>query len=106
MTFALLDILGWLQTIVCILRNIALAVLAGGAALVNLVIKGLGAFIALVLLLLPGLPAPPQPPDSDLLAAVNWVFPVGAFLAAGAAFIAMYAAFIVIRIAVRWVKAI
>jgi len=103
---ALLDILGWLETIVCILRNIALAFLAGGAALVNLVIKGLGLFMTAILLLLPDLPAPLAPPDNELLQAVNWIFPIGAFLAAGAGLVVMYVAFIAIRIAARWVKAI
>src|SRR4051812_12764538 len=104
-----MDLLGigaLLESILCVLKNFAYLFLSAGCILINLVIKAFGLFAAALILLLPDMPAPLQAPDNDILGALNWLFPVSAFLAIFLTFLICYAIFLAIRVALRWVKQI
>lgn len=73
---------------------------------INLLIVAVGALIGVLMALLPDMPDAPEPPDEGILATLAYFYPVGAVVAALALFVAAYVALLVIRIALRWVKAL
>ncbi len=81
-------------------------VLISVVTVVNFVIAALGAVIGTLFALLPQMPEPPGPPDSGVLAWFSWVYPVGGVLALLVIFVAAYVTLLVIRIGLRWVKAL
>ena len=72
----------------------------------NLVIVAVGALIGVLFALLPNMPDAPGPPDSGWMQTFSYFVPVGAIVALLAAFLAAYTALLIIRIALRWVKAL
>jgi hypothetical protein len=103
-------VISLLQDILCVMRNLALGFLWVLGELVNVVIKALGLLIAGTIALLSGAGfTMPSVPDSAPPKAVGWLawfFPVSGVLGALTAFLSIYAAFLVIRVLLRWVKAI
>jgi hypothetical protein len=95
-----------LNQILCWIAAAAQGVLWALASAVNLIVSGLGAFIAAVVGLLPSLPAVPELPGGDAPGWVAWLLPVTGIAAALAGLVTTYVAFLVIRIALRWVKAL
>src|SRR4051794_41325965 len=96
-----------------ILRYIGDAVAAAGqlvlwaiVSALNLILAAIGAVIGAVTSLFPALPAVPGPPDSGVLQWIAYIYPMGAMLAALATFLACWVAFLLIRIPLRWVKAL
>jgi hypothetical protein len=72
----------------------------------NLIIAGIAALAALVLGLLPSFPDAPDPPDSGVLGWLAWIAPIGTIVAGFALFVTCWIGFLVIRVALRWVKAL
>ena len=72
----------------------------------NLLIVAVGALIGVLFALLPNMPAVPQPPDAGFLHQFAFFYPVGGVLAVLALFVTAYVALLVIRIGLRWVKAL
>lgn len=95
-----------LGKILCVLRNLVLGVLWALCELVNLVIAGLGAFIALVVGLLPAVPEVPTSAPPKAVGWLAWGFPVATVLGAFGLMLTTYGIFLLARIALRWVKAI
>lgn len=95
-----------LQKILCVLRNVALGFAWALCEVINIVIKGLGAFIALVVDLLPELPGLPDAAPPTAVSWLAWGFPVATVLAAAAALCTMYGVFLLVRIALKWAKAV
>src|SRR4051794_33899019 len=96
-----------------ILRFIGDAVAAAGQLVLyaietalNAVISAFGALAAAVLGLLPHLPAAPGPPDSGVLQWISYIYPMGAMVAVVATFLALWVGFLIVRIPLRWVKAL
>lgn len=87
-------------------RAIGQLVLWALVTVVNLVVDAIGAFIAAVISLFPQLPAAPGPPDSGILQWVNYFLPLGGMLALFAVFLGCWVAFLGIRVALRWAKAL
>lgn len=73
---------------------------------INLLIVAVGALIGVLFAVLPNMPAAPGPPESGWLETFSYFVPVGAIVALLALFLAAYTALLVIRIALRWVKAL
>ena len=73
---------------------------------INLVVVAVGALIGVLFALLPNMPTAPGPPDSGWLSTFSYFVPVGAIVALLALFLAAYTALLIIRIALRWVKAL
>lgn len=72
----------------------------------NLLIVAVGALIGVLFALLPDMPPVPQPPESGVLQAFAFVFPVAAVVAVMGLFVSAYIAVLLVRIALRWVKAL
>jgi hypothetical protein len=99
-------VLGLLQDILC-------AVLAAGAfvlwalmSALNGLVLAVGVLISGVIALLPDLPDTPSPPGGDILGFVAYLFPIGGVVAALLTFVALWVAFLAIRIPLRWAKAL
>jgi hypothetical protein len=73
---------------------------------INLLIVAVGALIGVVMALLPNMPAVPEPPDDGFLHTFAYFFPVGGVVALLGLFVTAYIAVLVVRIALRWVKAL
>jgi len=74
---------------------------------VNLVIVALGALIGVVLGLLPGMPdAPSIGASNNWLGWLNYYLPISGLLVGLTVFVGLYSALLVLRIALRWVKAL
>lgn len=97
-----------LLRILCVLRNILLAVAWAGVELVNALVAGVAALAVLVLGLLPAMPAVPALPAGvgDAPGWIAWLIPVSAIAAAFAAMLGSYLVFLGVRVALRWVKAL
>jgi hypothetical protein len=95
-----------LTSILCVLRNIALAVAWALTEVINLVIVALGLFGAFLVDLLPAFPEVPPAPGGDAAGWIAWFVPASGILAAFVAFGASYLVFLAVRIALRWVKAL
>jgi uncharacterized membrane protein len=98
--------LALLGTMVGALEALGLSVLWAFITAINLLIAGVGAFIAVIAALMPDLPAVPGPPDSGVLQWVGYIYPMGAMLAVLATFLTAWVAFLAIRIPLRWIKAL
>jgi hypothetical protein len=98
--------LGILRLVADVVTSMPQMVLWSIETAINALIAGFAAAAATVLSLLPGLPTPPGPPSSGVLQWIAYIYPMGAMLAVVATFIALWIAFLAVRIPLRWVKAL
>jgi hypothetical protein len=80
--------------------------LGGLVDAVNALIAALGAVLAAAMSLLPGLPPVPQLGTVAWLGWLNWFFPVTTLLAGLAAFVLIWVTFLLVRIALKWARAL
>jgi hypothetical protein len=97
-----------LTSILCVLRNILLAIAYAGVWVVQQVVSGIGYLAVTILGLLPEFPDPPALPEQVDTAAgwVAWFVPAAAIVGVFAAVLTGYLVFLGVRIALRWVKAL
>jgi hypothetical protein len=95
-----------LSQILCWIKGAALGVAWAGATVLNWFIAGVGAFGVLVIALLPPMPPGPSGLSADVLAIVNYLFPLGAIVGTLGFFVALWLAIMAIRIPLRWIKAL
>jgi hypothetical protein len=95
-----------LQKILCAIEALGVKFLNGLITVVNLVIDGVGLFAGAIVGLLPVMPDPPAKPDNAILNAVTWLFPVGGIVAGCIVLLGLWTGYLVIRVALRWVKAL
>lgn len=69
---------------------------------VNALVLAVASLIFLVVSAMPPMPADPDPLDSTVLSFVNWFYPVGGLVGILAGFVALWAAWLLIRIPLRW----
>jgi hypothetical protein len=81
-------------------------ILVGIINAINLIIAGIGALLSALFLLLPDLPDVPENPAPDATGYIAYFIPATSILAFAALLITAYTAILVIRIALRWVKAL
>ncbi len=98
--------IGLLQEILCVLEGLAKYVLVGVVWAINALVDAIGAFMAFILGLLPDFPDPPSHPPSGVLGWLTWVIPLGPLVAGLALFVTCWVAFLVIRIPLKWIKAL
>src|SRR4051794_19510157 len=98
--------LAFLSGIFHVLVSIGVLFLNALVAIVNLVVAAVSVLLAVVFAALPSMPDPPGAPSSGVLQWLNWVLPLGAMFAGFGVFLVCWGAFLVIRVAGRWVKAL
>lgn len=99
--------LGVLWDILCVLQNIFLGILWAPLAIINLVIVGLAALVTTVVGLLPTMWAPlawQGPPEA--VGWIAWAYPMEQVLAFLGIGVAAYLAFLLVRVALNWAKAL
>lgn len=96
----------WLKLIVDGLLLVGEFVLWALMSAVNLIIAAVGLLLEALLLLLPLMPATPTAPVTEWVGWLNWLFPVGELLAGLAVCVGLWLVFIVVRIPLKWVKAL
>lgn len=96
----------WLKLIVDGLLLVGEFVLWAIISALNLVIAAVGALIEVLLSLLPLMPATPSAPVTAWVGWLNWLFPVGELLAMLAVCVGLWLVFLVVRIPLKWVKAL
>jgi hypothetical protein len=96
--------IGVLQDILCMVAAVGAFVLWALVSAVNLLLVSLGLLIGGIVALMPSMPAEPDPIGGDVLEVVNYFFPLGGVVAALVALVALWGAFLLIRIPLRWAK--
>lgn len=99
----MLDALGWIKDTVAAFGQL---VLWGVVTAFNGLIAAVGALLGLVMSLLPNLPPVPGNPVAEATGWIAFFIPAGPIVAFAALLITAYVALLVIRIALRWVKAL
>ena len=89
-----------------LLSDVGRYLLAAIVTAINAVVAAVGGLIGAVLSVLPDLPSVPQPPDSGFLHAFAWVMPIGGMVAMLALFTGLYVTVLLVRVVLRWAKAL
>ncbi len=98
--------IGLLGSLLNVVVDFGLLVLTAIVTSINLLVAAIGVFIAAVVALMPSLPSPPSLPSASWIGWLNWFVPVGPMLAGFATFVSLWVALMVIRIPLRWAKAL
>ena len=88
------------------LAGLGQLILWGIVSAINLLIAAVGALLQTILGLLSFMPDPPETPAWEWLAWLNWVFPLGDVLGVATGLLGLWTAFLLIRVALNWVKAL
>jgi hypothetical protein len=99
-------VLGALKAILCAVLNVPYVIADWLVAVVNLLVAAVGALATGVLALCPPFPDPPDAPLGGFIGWLNWFFPVGGLLAGLAVFMGLWTLFLVVRTALKWVRAL
>lgn len=96
-----------------VLKAILCAIVSMAAHIADLLVLVFNSFVLVVatvagalVSLLPSMPDAPPAPDSSVLVDLNWLFPLGAILAGMVALTALWTSYLLLSIALRWVKAL
>lgn len=95
-----------LTEILCVLEQMAAAIIGLLVVMVNAMIVGLAAFLSVILALLPEMPEPPGAPSSGVLQVVNFIVPLAPLAALLVTMGALFLGFIAVRMALNWLKAL
>ncbi len=95
-----------LQAILCVLKNIVLAIGWAGAQLINGLVVAIGALAAVIVAALPSFPTEATTPSSGVLGALNWVVPMGPLLGVLTTVVGLWLAFLSVKIVLAWVRAL
>ena len=98
--------IGILEAILCVLQQMAAAIVGLLVLVVNAAIVALGALGVVVLALLPSMPEPPDPPDGSVIGFINWLFPLSGVAALLVVMGGLFLAFLGLRIILNWVRAL
>lgn len=95
-----------LQLILCAIKAVAWTVGFLLVTVLNLLVFSIGGLAQLVVLLLPDMPSAPSPPSGGITGALNWLVPIGPLVGGLAVFVILWGSFMVLKIALKWVKAL
>lgn len=73
---------------------------------INLLIAAVGAALSAFLSLLPLMPPAPDAPIASWVGWLNWIFPIGPLIAGLGVCVGLWLVFLVVRIPLRWLKAL
>jgi hypothetical protein len=96
--------IGVLQDILCAILGLGAWFQFALLSAVNWLIAGVGAFAALLVALLPDMPDQPASLDGTVIGYLNYFFPVAGLVVLLATFVTIWAAFLLIRIPLKWAK--
>ncbi len=96
--------IGFLQTIVCILQRLVDAFVAGAMTFVNDLIAAIGGLLTALVQLLPTMPAFPSPPTGGVLGALNWLVPIPEIIGALSLVVTLWLVIVPLRLLLRWIK--
>lgn len=95
-----------LTNILCVLEKMAAAIVGLFVVMLNAMIVGLGAFLGVILALLPNMPESPQPPESGVLQFINFFVPLASLAALLVTMGALFVGFMAVRVALNWLRAL
>lgn len=95
-----------LTEILCVLEKMAAAIIGLLVVVINAMIVGLGAFLGVILLLLPEMPEPPGLPDSGVLAFINFFVPLALLATLVVSMVGLFLGFLAVRMALNWLRAL
>ena len=98
--------LSWLSGIFTLLADLGVYVAWGAITSVNVIIAAAGAALAVLLALLPDMPGTPSLTSAPWIGWLNWLLPVAAILSALTGFVTMWGVYLLVRVPLRWLKAL
>jgi hypothetical protein len=98
--------LGLLADIWNAIRSLPYLIIDFLVMVLNALIVAIGAFASLVLGLLPSFPAGPGAPTGGVLGFLNWIAPLGPMIATFAVLVTAWTTFLLVKVALKWVKAL
>lgn len=104
-----MDLLGigsLLKTIWCAILSVPYYIADFLVMILNALVVALGALGQGLLALCPPFPDPPTQPAGGWVGYLNWFLPVGGLLAGLMVFVTLWLTFLVLRTALKWVKAL
>jgi len=98
-------VIGVLQSILCFVSEIPALILVGIITALNAVVWSIGLGITAAALLLPGMPtASTSFMPNSVLQTANWFFPIGAVVDGLGIVLALWVAYLVVKIVLSWLK--
>ena len=98
--------IGVLEAILCAIEELAAGIIGLLVVMLNAAIVALGAFMGVIIALLPNMPEAPAKPSEGVIGFVNWLFPLAGVAALLATMGTLFLGFLAVRIALNWIKAL
>ena len=98
--------IGLLQEILCAIQRLAALIVNGLVAVIDQMVTGFGIMLGGLVSLLPDMPEPPAPPSGGVLEFMNWFVPLAPLAALLVTMGALFAAFMLVRVGLNWVRAL
>lgn len=98
--------LGILEAILCAIQQLAAAIIGLLVVMLNAALVALGAFMGVIIGLLPNMPAAPAKPGSGIIGFLNWLFPLAGVAALLVTMGTLFLGFLAVRIALNWIRAL
>jgi hypothetical protein len=99
-------VIGILEAILCAIEQLAAAIVGLLVVVVNAALVALGAFMGVIIALLPNMPEPPARPSSSVVGFLNWLVPLAGLAALLVTMGALFLGFLAVRIALNWIRAL
>jgi hypothetical protein len=96
----------YLDQVLCWLSNLPTLALVAIVNGFNLIIVGVGVAIDAIATVMPNMPTYTPFMPTDALSAANWFYPFGALVTAIGTLITLWTAWLLIRIALNWLRAL
>jgi len=95
-----------LTDILCVLEKMAAAVIGLLVVVINAMIVGIGAFLGVIVLLLPVMPEPPGVPSTGVLGFINFFVPLAPLATLIVSMVSLFVGFLAVRVALNWARAL
>jgi len=81
-------------------------IVTGLVTWLNLFIEAVAAALSVFIALLPDMPEPPEAPAAEWVGWLNWVLPVSELVSGLLVFVGLWAVYLLVRIPLRWLRAL
>jgi hypothetical protein len=99
-------VIGLLEAILCAIQQLAAAIIGLLVVMLNAALVALGAFMGVIIGLLPDMPEAPAKPNESVLGFLNWLFPLAGVAAILVTMGSLFLGFLAVRIALNWIRAL